>query len=152
MLLLVRNQIDKITYLPIRFVYMVGQGDFDMTLKILRMIGQILVLWLIYWLGNQITAITGFPIPGTVFGMVLLFFLLLTGIVKLSYIQEAADFLLKHMLFFFIPIAVGLMDWGAVFYEHGMVLTLALVVGAVLPFFTVGIVAQLLHKGEKKCS
>ncbi len=123
-----------------------------MTLKMLRMIGQLTVLWVIYWLGNQITAITGLPIPGTVFGMVLLFFLLLAGVVKLTYIQEAADFLLKHMLFFFIPIAVGLMDWGAVFYEDGLVLTLALVAGAVLPFFTVGILAQLLHKGAKKCS
>jgi holin-like protein len=120
--------------------------------KLLRMIGQIMILWVIFWLGNQFTNITGLPIPGTVFGMVLLFCLLLSGIVKLSYIQEAADFLLKHMLFFFIPVAVGLMDWGAVFYEHALVLTTALVIGAVLPFFTVGIITQLLHKGEKKWS
>ena len=123
-----------------------------MVLKLLRMIGQGMILWVIFWLGNQITVITRLPIPGTVFGMVLLFLLLLCGIVKLSYIQEAADFLLRHMVFFFIPIAVGLMDWGAVFYEHGIVLAAALVVGAVLPFFTVGILTQLLHKEEKKCS
>lgn len=123
-----------------------------MLLKLLRMMGQIAILWVVFWLGNQITGITGLPIPGTVFGMVLLFCLLLSGIVKLSYIQEAADFLLKHMLFFFIPVAVGLMDWGAVFYEHAMVLTAALVVGAVLPFVTVGIITQFLHKGEKKWS
>lgn len=121
-----------------------------MLLKLLRMTGQIVILWVIFWLGNQITGISGLPIPGTVFGMVLLFCLLLSGILKLSYIQEAADFLLKHMLFFFIPVAVGLMDWGSIFYEYALVLTAALVVGAVLPFFTVGIITQLLHKGEKK--
>ncbi|SCM79038.1 putative effector of murein hydrolase LrgA [uncultured Sporomusa sp.] len=120
-------------------------------LKLLQMTGQVMLLWIIYWLGNQITVITGLPVPGTVFGMVLLFLLLLCGIIKLSYIQEAADFLLKHMLFFFIPIAVGLMDWGAMFYEHAVVLTLAIVAGAVLPFFTVGIITQLVYKEDKKC-
>lgn len=120
--------------------------------KLLQMTGQVILLWFIYWLGNQITFITGLPIPGTMFGMVLLFLLLSCGIIKLSYIQEAADFLLKHMLFFFIPIAVGLMDWGAVFYEHAVVLTIAIVAGAVLPFFTVGIISQLIHKEEKKCN
>ena len=143
---------DKITCVRIRFVVIVEQGEFEMLLKLLRMIGQITILWVVFLLGNQIAAVTGLPIPGTVFGMVLLFFLLLSGIVKLSYIQEAADFLLKHMLFFFIPIAVGLMDWGAAFYEHALVLSAALVVGAVLPFFTVGMLVQLLHKGGKKCS
>lgn len=121
-------------------------------LKLLQMIGQGMILWIIYWLGCQITVLTGLPIPGTVFGMVLLFLLLLGGIIKLSYIQDTADFLLKHMLFFFIPIAVGLMDWGAVFYEHAAVLTVAIVAGAVLPFLTVGILTQLIHKGEKKCN
>ncbi len=118
-------------------------------MKLLQMIGQVTLLWIVYWLGNQITAITGLPIPGTVFGMVLLFLLLLCGIIKLHYIQDAADFLLKHMLFFFIPIAVGLMDWGTVFYEHGVVLAAALLAGAVLPFFTVGGLAQLLRRGDK---
>lgn len=114
--------------------------------KLLKMSRQVLLLWIIYWLGNQITAVTGLPVPGTVFGMILLFGLLLCGILKLSYIQEAADFLLKHMLFFFIPVAVGLMNWGAVFYEHGVVLAAALLAGAVLPFFTVGIITRVLHK------
>ncbi|HWR45482.1 CidA/LrgA family protein [Sporomusa sp.] len=118
-------------------------------MKLLQMIGQGVILWVIFLLGNQITAVTGLPIPGTVFGMVLLFLLLLCGIIKLHYIQDAADFLLKHMLFFFVPVAVGLMDWGAVFYEHGVVLAAALLAGAVLPFFTVGILTQLLHKGDK---
>lgn len=119
-----------------------------MMLKLLKITGQGVILWCIYWLGNQITTATGLPIPGTVFGMTLLFVLLACGILKLSYIQEAADFLLKHMLFF-IPVAVGLMDWGAVFYEHAVVLTAALLAGAVLPFFTVGIITQLLHREGK---
>jgi holin-like protein len=120
--------------------------------KGLQILGQGTLLWIVSWLGNQISLISGLPIPGNVFGMILLFVLLLCGVLKLNYIQDAADFLLKHMLFLFIPIAVGLMNWGSVFYENGIVLALALLAGAVLPLFTVGIVTQVLHKGDKGCN
>ncbi|MGL5512755.1 MAG: CidA/LrgA family protein [Sporomusa sp.] len=120
-------------------------------LKGLKMTGQGIILWSISWLGTQISVVTGLPIPGTVFGVILLFVLLLCGIIKLQYIEDAADFLLRHMLFFFIPIAVGLMNWGAVFYQYGVILLLALVVGAILPLFAVGFIAQLFHKEVKKC-
>lgn len=121
-------------------------------MKGLQLLGQGVLLWLVYWLGNQLSLVSGLPIPGNVFGMVLLFLLLLTGIVKLHYIQDAADFLLKHMLFLFVPIAVGLMNWGAVFYEYGIILALALIAGAVLPLFTVGVLVQALRKEGSRCS
>lgn len=121
-------------------------------MKGLQLLGQGVLLWLVYWLGNQLSLVSGLPIPGNVFGMVLLFLLLLTGIVKLHYIQDAADFLLKHMLFLFVPIAVGLMNWGPVFYEYGIILALALIAGAVLPLFTVGVLVQALRKEGSRCS
>ncbi|SMC50747.1 CidA/LrgA family protein [Sporomusa malonica] len=121
-------------------------------MKGLQMLGQGVLLWMVYWLGNQISLVSGLPIPGNVFGMMLLFVLLLFGVIKLHYIQDAADFLLKHMLFLFIPIAVGLMNWGAVFYEYGIILALALVAGAVFPLFAVGVLTQALHKGDKECN
>lgn len=121
-------------------------------MKGLQRLGQGVLLWMVYWLGNQISLVSGLPIPGNVFGMMLLFILLLFGVVKLHHIQDAADFLLKHMLFLFIPIAVGLMNWGTVFYEYGIILALALAAGAIFPLFAVGALTQALHKGDKECN
>jgi holin-like protein len=121
-------------------------------MKLLRLVGQGFLLWIIFWLGNKIALVSGLPIPGNVFGMLLLYFFLMCGVIQLRFIQDAADFLLRHMLFFFIPIAVGLMNWGTVFYDYGVVLVLALVVGAVLPFFIVGTLVKLIYRGEKRCS
>jgi holin-like protein len=117
--------------------------------KLLRFIGQALLLWVIFWIGGKIASLTGLPIPGNVIGVLLLFGLLLLGIVKVQHVQEAADFLLKHLVFFFIPIAVGLMNWGSVFYNYGIILAVALVIGALLPFWTVGFLTQWLHREEK---
>jgi holin-like protein len=121
----------------------------DKMTKLLRFIGQALLLWVIFWIGGKIADVTGLPIPGNVIGVLLLFGLLLLGIVKVQHVQEAADFLLKHLVFFFIPIAVGLMNWGSVFYNYGFILAAALIIGALLPFWTVGFLTQWLHREEK---
>ncbi|GBG55340.1 holin-like protein CidA [Sporomusaceae bacterium FL31] len=104
---------------------------------------------MVYWLGNQIVQWAKIPVPGTVVGMILLFVLLSAGIVKLEYVQVATDFLLKHMLFFFVPIAVGLMNWGGLFWNNGLILAAAIVFSALVPFFAVGHLGQKLSRSKK---
>jgi len=48
------------------------------------------------------------PLPGSVLGLILLFLLLITGVVKLSWIEKAANFQLKHLPLLFIPSIVTL--------------------------------------------
>ncbi len=120
--------------------------------KALMFAAQLVLLCVVSWLGNQAAVVSGLPIPGNVVGMVLLFCLLCLGVIRLEYIQEAADFLLKHMLFFFIPLAVGLMNWGQLFYDHALVLAAAVVVGSIVPLWLVGFLAQYSAKGEKGCN
>lgn len=119
--------------------------------RLLQFISQVIILWVIYWIGVQVTLLSDLPIPGNVFGMILLFGLLCSGIIKLQHIQLATDFLLKHMIFFFIPFAVGLMSWGSLFYDNGMALALAIIIGAIIPFLTVGFLVQWFQRGGSKC-
>lgn len=120
--------------------------------KALKFAAQLILLCAVSWLGNQAALLSGLPVPGNVFGMVLLFGLLCLGVVKLEYVQEAADFLLKHMLFFFIPLAVGLMNWGRLFYEEGLVLAAAVVISSVVPLWLVGFLAQYSARRDKGCN
>ncbi|MCE2603849.1 CidA/LrgA family protein, partial [Pseudomonas aeruginosa] len=53
------------------------------------------------------------PIPASIYGLVILLVLLLTGIVKVGHIKETSDFLIAVMPLMFVPPAVGLMEsWG----------------------------------------
>jgi holin-like protein len=117
--------------------------------KIALFIVQAAFLWLLYWLGNKITLLLNLPIPGNVMGMVLLFGLLAGGIVRTEHIQVASGFLLKHLAFFFIPIAVGLMNWWDLFARHSLVLTLAVVISAVSALVSVALIAQLAGRSGK---
>ena len=107
--------------------------------------GQVFFLWCIYWLGNQAAAVLHLPIPGNVLGMVLLFLLLAAGVVKVEQLELAGGFLLRHITFFFIPIAVGLMNWADLFYQHALALTVTIIVSAVAAFWVAGFVFQRLQ-------
>lgn len=111
-----------------------------------KALGQLALLWAISAGSSWLVKALSLPVPGNVVGVLALFALLSLGVVRLPQVELAADFLLKHLVFFFIPVAVGLMEWGAVFAEHGLVLALAIVASAVLPLLAVGLVTQALNR------
>src|SRR5699024_105133 len=58
-------------------------------------------------------------IPGSVIGLVLLFILLISGIVKEKYIRSGANFMMKHLVLFFVPATVGIMGYIDLFKGKG---------------------------------
>src|SRR5690625_8040934 len=90
------------------------------------------MLWLIYQVGSIIVQYLHIPIPGNVLGMIILFISLVTGVIKLKWFERAASFLLKHLVFFFIPITVGMMTLGSTFQHNGFILFVILIGCAIL--------------------
>lgn len=50
----------------------------------------------------------GLPVPGNILGMLILFFGLLAGIIKLEMVDRISNFLLENLAFFFLPAGVSL--------------------------------------------
>lgn len=72
------------------------------------MLKQFSIILSIYFLGELLQKIFGLPIPGNILGMLILFFGLLAGIIKLEMINRITDFLLDNLAFFFLPAGVSL--------------------------------------------
>ena len=54
------------------------------------------------------------PVPGSVYGLLLLLALLIMGVLKVEQVREAAEFLIEIMPVLFIPAAAGLLvTWHA---------------------------------------
>lgn len=117
----------------------------------LAFLGQLAVLTAIYLAGNQVASLTGLPIPGNVVGVVLLYALLNLGLLRLEHVQDAADFLLRHLVFFFIPVAVDLMNWGRLFWRYGLMLALAIAASTAATYLGTGRLAQWLRSREASC-
>lgn len=72
------------------------------------MLKEIVIILGCLILGNTIRFLTGLSIPGSVFGMIILFIFLKTGILKDLHVKKFSNFLLDHMGFFFVPVGVGI--------------------------------------------
>lgn len=79
----------------------------------MKYIAQFTVILTITFIGELLNRTIPLPIPASIYGMIILFFLLVSGILKLSHVKESGKFLIYMMPLMFIPATVGLMDsWG----------------------------------------
>ena len=81
----------------------------------MKIIGQILIILLISFVGELLNFLIPLPIPAGIYGIILLFCLLEWKIIPLRAVKETGDFLVSIMQLMFIPAAVGLLDaWGVI--------------------------------------
>ncbi|MCM1542871.1 MAG: CidA/LrgA family protein [Blautia sp.] len=118
----------------------------------MKIIRQIMILLLFSMLGELLHSYIPLPIPASIYGMVLLFFSLLSGILKPESIHEVGNFLLEIMPLLFVPAGVGLMaSWGLL---SGILLPLIVIitVSTVLVMGVSGSVTQWVvrHQQHKK--
>lgn len=79
-----------------------------------KLVRQFLVIASISFLGEGLRALIPFPIPASVYGLILMFAALCLGIVKPHQVSDAARFLIEIMPVMFIPAAVGILEsWDA---------------------------------------
>jgi holin-like protein len=95
------------------------------------------------------------PIPGNLLGMLLLFALLTSGVVRLEWVEAGVSLLVRHLAFFFIPIAVGLMTFQELFVRNGVAIVVTLIVSAAIGIYVAGFTSQVLTRrrgGDTSCS
>jgi len=120
-----------------------------MTMKIVKSIVQIGYLYILLFVGNSIARLLHLPIPGSIIGLVLLFLLLQFHMIKLEWIELGAGLLLSELLLFFIPSAIGIIDYDSLFGVQGVKVVLVIVVSAIVVMFTTGFTAQWLEQRKK---
>ena len=76
----------------------------------MKILKQLMLLLLICLIGEEIALILPIAFPSSVISMLILFVLLLTGALKLAWVEDVTGFLTKNMAFFFIPAAVEIME------------------------------------------
>ena len=79
----------------------------------MKYLSQIGIILAISFIGEVLNKIIPLPIPASIYGMIILFVALVTGLIKLSAVKETGKFLIDIMPLLFIPPTVGLIEsWG----------------------------------------
>lgn len=114
----------------------------------LRVVGQAALFESMYLAGTSLASGFHLPLPGSLLGMLLLLCLLAAGVVREEQLDELGRFMLTHLAFFFVPLAVGVMTYSALLSSAGPVLVIALVGSAAAGLAVAGLVGQALARRE----
>ena len=118
----------------------------------MKYLKQLLIILGISFLGELLKYFLPLPIPASIYGMVILFALLLSGALPLSAVRETGNLLVAVMPVMFIPAGVGLMaSWDIL---CPLLLPVGVITVAVLVIVMAvsGLTAQqiLLHSSPKE--
>lgn len=121
----------------------------QLIIKLLLQLGIIIV---ITYIGIEIQKIFHLPLAGSIVGLFLFYLLLQFKIVPLTWVEDGTNFLLKTMVFFFIPSVVGIMDVASEITLNYILFFAVIIIGTCIVALSSGYIAEKMsvkHKHRK---
>lgn len=105
----------------------------------------------ISFIGEILKYFLPLPIPASIYGMMILFIGLLTGIIPLEVVKDVGKFLIEIMPVMFIPAGVGLMSSWVNLKPVLLPVSIITVVSIVTVMIATGRTSQwIIRRGKKK--
>lgn len=119
--------------------------------KFLKYFPQFVIILAFSLLGELLQALIPLPSPASIYGMVLLFLALCTGLLKQEKVAVAADWLISVMPVLFIAPAANILAHFDLIAPDLLSIVAILVLSTFVIFSVAGLVTRLLiRKGENK--
>lgn len=120
----------------------------------MKYLWQLVIILGISFAGEVLNHLLPFPIPASIYGLVLMLSLLCSKKLKVGHVKETSDFLLEVMPIMFIPAAAGIIDKWNLIKEILLPTFIILVIVTVIVMVVTGKVTQglikLSERGKEK--
>lgn len=116
----------------------------------MKYLSQFGIILAISFVGEVLNRIIPLPIPASIYGMVLLFVGLLSGVVKLSSVKDTGKFLIEIMPLLFIPATVGLIESWALMQDFLVAIIVISLVTTVVVAAAAGRITQYIINRKTK--
>lgn len=114
------------------------------------MFKQFLIILVINFVGIIIQTLFHLPLPGTILGMLILFILLWTKVLKIESVEKVCDFLILNMIIFFLPPAVELLEYMSLLKTGFIKILILLFVTTVITMVVTGKTVEFFIKRMEK--
>ena len=116
----------------------------------MKYIKQALIILAFTLAGELLAKAIPLPIPAAIYGFVLLFVALCTGLLKPSAIDKTADFMISLLPLLFVAPAVGILEYFDIIAPQILSFIAIVAASTFVTFAVAGLVTQLLGKRGKK--
>lgn len=115
----------------------------------MKYVKQFLIILAISFAGEVLRIVLPFPIPASIYGMILLFMALMFGFIKLDDVKETGKLLIDALPVMFIPAGVGLLDSWEVLSSMLFPACIITMAALVTVFFVTGRVSQAVIRYDE---
>ncbi len=115
----------------------------------MKYLRQFLIIIAISFIGEVLKELLPFPVPASIYGMLIMFVALFTGVIKLSDVSDTGDFLIEIMPIMFIPAGAGLIDSWAVLKPVLLPVSVITIISTVIVMTVSGRVTQFIVRYQK---
>lgn len=116
----------------------------------MKYVKQAFLIFLFSLAGQVLQELIPLPIPAAIYGFVLLFIALSTGLLKEAHIQETAGFLMKIMPLLFVAPGVNILSYYQLIAPKWAQILTVIAVSTFCVFAVAGLVAKVLGKGDAR--
>lgn len=116
----------------------------------MRYIFEFCIIAAISFVAEVIKYFLPLPVPASIYGLIIMLVLLISGVLKVEKVSAAADFLIKIMPLMFIPAVVGLVESYTAIKPIVIRLIIFVPVSTVVVMGVCGRVAQAIRTKQKR--
>ncbi len=124
--------------------------------KGIQLVRSLVILYIILLLGNLISHYIPLGIPGSIWGLLLLFLGLTTRIIRLEWIYLGSSLLIRYMAVLFVPVSVGIIKYYDLLVSKWKILLIPNILSTFLTLFIIAFLGNYLfykqsftHKRQK---
>ena len=124
--------------------------------KGIQLVRSLVILYIILLLGNLISHYIPLGIPGSIWGLLLLFLGLTTRIIRLEWIYLGSSLLIRYMAVLFVPVSVGIIKYYDLLVSQWKILLIPNILSTFLTLFIIAFLGNYLfykqsftHKRQK---
>ncbi|KAB1991661.1 CidA/LrgA family protein [Haemophilus parainfluenzae] len=124
--------------------------------KGVQLVRSLFILYIMLLLGNLISKYVPVGIPGSIWGLLILFIGLTTRIIRLEWIYLGSSLLIRYMAVLFVPVSVGIIKYYDLLVSKWKILLIPNILSTFLTLFIIAFFGNYLfykqsftHKRKK---
>ena len=124
--------------------------------KGVQLVRSLFILYIMLLLGNLISQYVSVGIPGSIWGLLILFIGLTTRIIRLEWIYLGSSLLIRYMAVLFVPVSVGIIKYYDLLVSQWKILLIPNILSTFLTLFIIAFWGNYLfykqsfaHKRQK---
>jgi len=107
---------------------------------------QFLLVLALWWLADTLVRVTGLPLPGSILGLFITLGLLASGVLPVAWLKRGAGFLLAHLMLFFVPPMLALLEHPELISLTGLKLLGVILLGTLLVMSVTALLVDFMMK------